>query len=448
MDRKLLLSVSVAASLISATAAQAVVIPGQVGGFGITPARRVVVGNPSLSLTPSTVLNNTNLTYAVQVFPILLNQSLSGAFTFDESKLSRNLSQLVLTASPTQFTLGPGQRRVVAVDWNLLPLGQKWVAVGVVFQGTPESQHGPLHVITRLLNINLLSEPGAGPIRGTFVGLFPEQFGKHVLRFLARVKNTGGGFGTPTDGRLTITNSSDQVVAAKPWTGDVIVPGAERDFPIDVTTQLPAGTYTATVTMNFGGHRSLSKSFRLVGPEQLPTPSIAVGAFNANATTGSPAQVTAVVRNTGSAPATVALQLFLGGPDAAPGTTALASGQVVFKKIAPGSTLHLSHLLGHGLPKGSYRAILTFTDPTGAPHMLEANFTTTPAKSFWSSLWGVLKYLLLALVILAVLAGVALLATRFRRRQQEMQAELAAARARMRAAGIEEDEREQAGVRD
>ena len=430
--------------LLGPPAAMAARLPGKTGAFGIQPARRQVVGSPGIALTPTTVSNTTSSPYEITVFPALLTQNLSGAFDFDSSSRNLHDSKLVLTATPDRFTLQPGQVTQVALHWNLLPLDKKSVAIGVIFQGVPQGQTATVHVIARLLSVNFLRRPGPAVTTGTFTGLYAEQFAPHALRLLARVKNTGQTFVSPSSGELQIRDATGRTVYRRPWAGEPILPGAQVDFPIDVKQQLPAGHYTATVTMDFGGLRSRSTTLVLVGPNQLPTPGILIRGFNASGTVGSPARLVATILSDGTAPASVKLHLFLGAAGSVPGNAALASSSLAYRALAPGSVSHLSRSLGKPLRKGSYRAILTWNDPTGAPHMLEADFTTTASRSFLQQLWAFISDnggIFIGLVILALLLAIAFLMQHMRRRQRRVEAELAAARALLELQGSSEASR-------
>ncbi len=437
--RNLFLALFFAALLAMPLVAAAVPLPGTTGEFGITPARRHVVGRPPLTLTPTTVINNTGSTYDVRVFPALLTQTLSGAFAFAETALNLNDSKSVLTAQPVRFTLAPGARQQVSLTWNLLPAGQKWVAIGVVFQGVARGQSGPVHIVSRLLSVNFLRLPGLNLIRGRFTGLYPEQLAPRVLHFLARVKNTGNRFWAPSDGRFVVRNSMGRVVFSESWLGDVVLPGAQRDFPIDVRKILPAGTYKATVSMKFGHHRRRSTRFTLVGPNELPTPAISIRSFNATGVIGGRARLTAQVLSTGSTPASVTVHLFLGVAGSVPGTPALATGQISYRDLRPGSVARISRALGGVLTKGAYRAILTWTDSSGAQHVLEADFTPTASKSLPRRIWDFIKshgLLLIALLALALLIAMAYLLRRARNEKRQSDAELARARVQMDAVAL------------
>jgi hypothetical protein len=422
---------------VGAQTAAAVPLPQATGGFGIAPARRDVIGLPGMALTPTNVVNRTNSNYQVTVFPAILTQELSGAFDFAETPQNLNNSKLVLSATPNRFEVAPGANRPVDLRWNLLPIGKKWIVMGVVFQGVAQGQSGAVHVVTRLLSVNFLRVPGLTNINGDFTGLYAQQFGRRGLRFTSRVKNTGDRFWAPSDGRLEIRDSAGKVAFSAPWTGSVVIPGAQVDFPVDVHQLLPAGRYTATTTMQFGSHRrSTSTAFTLVGPNQLPTPAITIRGFNANGEIGSPTKVSARIISSGTAPASVTVHLFLGNARSlGRGATALATGQVSYSHLAPGAVVKLSRGLGGSLHKGAYRVIATWKDPTGAQHTAEADFTATPARSWLDQIWSFIKehiVLFIGLLLIALLIAVAYLVRKWRERQRQIEAELAAARAQLR----------------
>jgi type II secretory pathway pseudopilin PulG len=136
----------------------------------------------------------------------------------------------------------------------------------------------------------------------------------------------------------------------------------------------------------------------------------------------------------------VTLHLFLANSQSiGRGATALATGTVSYVHLAPGRVVNLSRQLGAGLHKGSYRVIATWTDPTGAQHSLEADFTATPARSWLDSLWKFIKdniALFIGLLVIAVVIVLAWLVRRSRDSQRQTEAELSAARAQLRMARV------------
>jgi len=403
-------------------------LPAQ-GTFAISPSRRDLVGQPPVTLVPTRVSNTTPDSYDVRVFPVLLAQDLTGAFQFDERPPPLNTARTILNVSPSRFRLAPGQSHDVGLRWQLLPLGTRAAYVGVVFEGQPRRKGTSVPVISRLLSINFLRLPGRYHPDGVFTALHVIQFAPRVLRVLPRVRNTGDIIDTPRHGRLTINDSSGRTVYKTTWSGDVILPGAQREFPIDVHQILPAGRYTGHAAMSFGAHRhtTISTAFTLVGPNQLPTPSVKINNFAAHGEIGHPAHVSGHVQSTGTAPVNLDLTLSLyrvtgGLPEAKP----LASQQLHISDLAPGGTRPLDVKMARRLANGEYHVVAQYTDPTGAPRQLTSDFAASQDQGLFDRLKRFLDHHI-ALIILAI-ASLALALLAFRR-QRRLESELRKAKA-------------------
>ncbi len=401
------------------------------GTFSISPSRRDLVGRPPATLLPTNVSNTTRDTYAVHVFPVLLSQNLSGAFQFREDPAGLNDARNVLSAMPSDFTLAPGQTRQVALRWQLVPLNSRAAYLGVVFQGQPKVKGGSVQVVSRLLSVNFLRLPGTYHPSGVFTALHAVQFAPQKLRLLLRVKNTGDIVATPERGRVAIREAGGRVVFKGPWTGDVVLPGAQREFPVDVIPLLPGGSYVATAVMTFGANHNvkISVPFQLVGPNSLPTPAVRVDAFAAHGDIGGSAHVSGRVLSTGSAATNLDLGMSLyrvtnGQAAAAP----LSTRTVSFPGLAPQSERALSADLPGRLSAGEYRVVAHYTDPTGAPQEITSDFASTARQGFLDRLKLFFDrhttVLLVGLIGLVLLVLVMVLL----RRQRRLQAELRSAR--------------------
>lgn len=419
-----LLAVSFAAAPHAALAA---------GTFSITPSRRDVAGRPPVTLAPTQVRNTTGDSYDVRVFPVLLRQGLSGAFQFDETQRPLNAARTILDVTPSRFRLAPGGSREVALRWHLLPLSSRAAYVGIVFQGQARTRDGrSVPVISRLLSINFLRLPGRYRRSGEFTALSATQLRPRALSLLARVKNTGNAVGSPSHGRITINDSTGRRVYRARWRGDVILPKAQRDFPIDLRRVLPAGTYKAHVAMRFGASRreKIVDSFTLAGPGQLAAPRVKVSELGSQGEVGGRAKVTARVRNSGTAAAGLDLSLSLfavraGQPRAAP----LASGRIRISSVAAGGGEVLQQELGGKLASGQYRVLARYRDEAGALQELTSDFEATRHRGLLERLRlfadrnAVLIAVVLAAFAIAVFAFVLL------RRQRRLEAELQRLRA-------------------
>jgi len=406
------------------------------GTFAISPSRRDLVGRPPATLVPTRVSNTTQASYDVRVFPVLLEQDLGGGFRFDETPRPLNAARMILRASPSRFRLRPGQSRQVGLRWERLPIGARAAYIGVVFQGQARLKGGrSVPVITRLLSINFLRLPGRYHPNGNFTALNTIQFAPRVLRIVPRVRNTGDIVGSPRHGRLAIRDSTGRTVYKGRWKGDVVLPRAERDFPIDIHQILPAGRYSARVAMAFGAnrHAKIIKSFRLVGPNRLPTPAVNITDFAAHGQVGKPAHLSGSIRSTGTAPASVILSLSLfRAPGGVPDTKPLASAHLRFSRLAPGTRRSLDVDLARRLPEGDYHAVARYTDPTGAPQQLTSDFTATEDRSFFDRIRRFLQRHTTSLIILAIaILVIALLALALLSRQRRLKEELRRAQAEL-----------------
>jgi competence ComEA-like helix-hairpin-helix protein len=406
------------------------------GAFSITPARRNLVARPPTSLVPTHVANSTTTPYAVTVFPVLLAQDLTGAFTFSSDARDLQEASTILSPSLKSFLLEPGTSQNVSLRWNLLPVSSRAAYIGIVFQGEPRAAGHSVSVISRLLSINFLRLPGVYHSNGVFTGLPVTQFAPQVLRLLPRVKNTGDVIDSPQHGRLLIRDAAGHAVYKTHWTGDVILPGAVREFPIDVKQLLGAGTYTAIAAMSFGANHNakISTTFTLVGPNALPSPNVSIIGFAGQGGIGDPAHITAKVHSTGTAPVTFDLKLALYRlVSGLAGNTPVATTTVHFASLAPKSTTDLDEQLGK-LQPGQYHVIGSYTDPTGAPQQLISDFTATKHVSFWDRIKNFFSdHAVLLISLLALLLLAAALA-RLLRRQRHLEAALAAGAARSAAA--------------
>ena len=416
-----------AAASAHAAGAGTVTGPGQ---FAISPARRTVIARPPVTLAPTRVSNTTSTPIDVSVFPVLLHQQLSGAFIFSETPQDINAARLIVPVQPVSFTLNPGAARIVDLGWQLLPLKTRAAYIGVVFQGKPRTRAAQsLSVVDRLLSVNFLRLPGHFASGGTFTALRAQQFGPNDLRVLARVKNTGEVVEAPQDGRLKIVDETGRLVYRARWSGDVVLPRAQRDFTIPVAKALPAGVYTATATMRFGATQTaqISNDFVLTGPNQLPTPRIAVASLQGQGTIGGPAEISAQIRSVGNAPAGTTVRLALSATSAGvPIGNPIAQRSVSFARLAPGDTRDLDARLG-SLKSGGYRVTATYEDTPGSTQTLVTDFVATPARA--GSAGRFLRIHWVEILLAAAFIVIAFLGALMMRRQRHLQARLEALQA-------------------
>lgn len=401
------------------------------GQFGISPPRRHVVGEPGSELVPTTVINTTPDRYQVEVIPVLLTQELSGTFQYSSTPTDVATASRYLAVSPTSFDLTPDHQQRVTLHWSGMPPGKPELVIGVIFRGVAIHQNAPVHVASQLLSINFLRLPSATTVRGEFTRIQASQAPKRVLAITPRVENTGDRAWAPADANVVIRDATGTVVDRVPWFGDVVIPGAQRDFQVPVTKLLPAGHYTMQATMRFGARQTISGSFTLAGPNQLPTPTITVPYFNAGGAVGTPAVVATRVASAGSAPAGIALHVTVTGTGGrALGRYLHASTTLTYANLAPGAVRKRFLTLGPPLVAGDYQVTGTWTDAAGVPHTVQSGFTATIQPSSTNKLWhwftGHLVFILGALALVLIAAWLL-------RRQRRLERELAEAKAAARA---------------
>jgi competence ComEA-like helix-hairpin-helix protein len=389
------------------------------GLFSVSPARQVVVGNPPKRLPTYTVTNSTQTDLAVTVFPVLIDQDISGQFIFSEARGDLRAALNVLTPDRARFDLPSGSHREVVARWNQLPQGERTANIGLVFQSAAKPKDGQaVETVQRLLTISFMRRPGRYTSTGEFTGLRAEQGQERTLDLIARIRNTGELPQSPTKGVVRVRNAAGDVVFRSALAGDVILPGKQRDFPVTVKELLPKGEYTMSAVADFGQTRRMRVTgrFTLVGPNQLPTPHVVIQGFHGEGELGGDSAALGTVRNDGTAPADTSVRVEL--------YRLLANGQRPVKPISSEKLAFKAIPVGAGRPlrvdypklaAGSYRVIAVYRDTPETLQRVEDDFS--PAKAKDESGGGGPPVVAILIVLLLVLAlAAALLRERLRRR--------------------------------
>jgi hypothetical protein len=231
----------------------------------------------------------------------------------------------------------------------------------------------------------------------------------------------------PRRGQLAIRDAAGRLVYKRRWTGDVVLPGAEREFSVDVGRRLAAGRYTASARMRFGrGRRArTSRRFELVAPGRLASPRLALESLQARGTIGGEAHVTGVLRSIGTSTArtSVGIELYpfrRGVQASRPAVTKTAA----FAGLAPRSRRELEASLG-SVHRGHYRVRVTYADQPGSSQALLVDFTATPKEGVLRALEQLAKRHEVLLVLLAALLALGALTMVMLRRQRLLAARLA-----------------------
>ncbi len=415
---------SVAALAVAAAAVAMLVAPagaGASGGLALSPARIDAAVRPGAVLPPITLRNDTGRRLSVRAEVVAAGQRLDGLPSRQPQVDARSR---LATVSPARFTLRPGtSRRVRVVVTGATALRGRGSYGVVLFSATDAADlnaGGGTTVATRLrLGTNLLLRfPGDGRAHGTATGLRAEQAGPGRLRFVVRVRNDGRLHGRP-QARLRIRDAAGRVVARATFPSGAILPGAQREFPADITERLRAGTYVARSTVRLGRRRSSRMlRFKLAGPNLLPTPDLRIGSL----TTPSPDPDGAVevglgLINLGTAPAPVRGVLTVGAQGATP------AQRLAFRAddVAPGARRKVLLRL-KPVGEGAHELAVELRDGDRVVARRALVFRAEAGLGAWDRFrdWaaGHVELLLagFGLAFLALIAGAAVLVRRLQRR--------------------------------
>ena len=401
------------------------------GVLSMTPARRALTARPPVDLGATRISNSTRLDMRVTVFPALLTQELDGSFGFRETRRELNAARMIFPVEPRGFTLRPGQERDLRLRWALLPRKAKAAYMGLVVQGVPVAEGRGVGSILRLLGINFFKLPGRWSIEGRLTGLRGEQAEPRVLRFFPRVRNTGEIHEQPRGGNCSVAERGRGVrIRRLPFGRGVILPGYEREYPVLIRRPnvLPAGSYRMTCVTRFGDRRSTrTMDFRLSGPNTLPTAELRLRSIGASGEVGEAADVRAAIRNAGSKASRAALRVRIDRIPVGGAPVLAARGRFDQGTIGAGDTKDAEVSLGK-LVAGNYRVTVTLTDGRTALDEKTADFTASPARGFFQEIIDWLKDNLPWLIALLAILLILFLIWRQRKKQRELEEQLAEAR--------------------
>ncbi|HEY3758636.1 MAG TPA: hypothetical protein VGL37_02660 [Solirubrobacteraceae bacterium] len=398
------------------------------GAFSITPARRYIVAHPPLTLAPTGVANTTQVTLDVHVIPVLLSQLPSGAFSYELTPLALRAARGILSSDTSHFVLPPGASREVSLDWHDLPRRARTANLGVIYQAMPVARGTPVRIVEQLLGVDILRLPGHYRSSGQLTDLRVSQLKPRTLRLALDAHNSGQDLASPSRIALTIHDHTGRRVLARSLATDIVLPGATREFVLNLAHPLPAGSYTAIGHMAFGSSHDLATrtSFQLIAPNELPSSQMQLRLLTAQGAVSQGAQVAAQTKNTGSAPGTldVALRLYRLN-EGIPASRPIATRAFTTPPLAPGHTSQLREALGRGLHPGTYRLLADYHAIGGAPQTLIADFQAQQPLDLLAELRGISRehaLLLPGLLILATSVLLTLVLARERQHRDALQA--------------------------
>lgn len=396
-------------------------------GLQVTPTRIDTAVQRGDRLPPVRVTNNAPLTVAVDVAALRAGQELSGLPDYRLDAAARREGRRFLRVLEPRFTLRPRESRLVRARVVGGPqIGRGAYGVLLVSGRARDPEAGDegavVAPVVRLAANVLLRFSGRARPRGELTDLRAEQSGPRRLRFLARLRNRGSIHGEPR-GRLVIRDARGRARVRAELPAGNVLPGAEREYAVDVRRVLPPGEYTAVATAMLGPTRSRRKlRFRLVGPNELPTPALQLVALEPpEVEAGRAYAVRFELRNAGSAPAAARGELTV-GPQ---GGRTTERRQLEIADLAPGRTVDQEVELPP-VAAGSHQITVRFRDGDRVVAERSVTFTTGAARGLVERIldWMAAHLLvvfagfgtLLALVVLGVAMYVRSLQRRLRNR--------------------------------
>jgi len=295
--------------LIAACAMALTSTPASAGGLLVSPTGIDVKARPGTVLPPITVRNDSGRSLEVDVLAVPARQELSGLPVFDLSATSVAEGRTTLRVRPQRLRLAPGKTATVRVIAGRPPRrGQVGVYAVVAFTAhqTQKSKAGAVVAPTIRLTSNLLLRyPGRARPDGRATALRVEQGAKRTLRFFARIRSDGNVHVKPLT-RLTVTTAAGTQVFRHAVKPENVLPGFERELPLDVSKLLPAGRYHARIDARVGRRRSSrAVDFTLVGPNELPTAKLEIVSLQSpQPDAGDDFDVALALRNSGTGPIT------------------------------------------------------------------------------------------------------------------------------------------------
>jgi hypothetical protein len=333
------------------------------GGVKIAPSTLDVRARAGQSLPPVTFTNGTGRTLDVRAIAVPVSEGLDGMPVYSLSRAAREAGRRLVSLPRSTFTARPGASIRLRPRVGRPPHGRVGAYAAIVFLADPvgiatAKKGGTLVPRIRVAANVLIRFPGRVVRRGSVESLHARQGRGRTLDFVARLHNTGN-LHVRAPGTLRVRRVGGREVLRAPIEPSMVLPKTRRDLTATVRKLLPAGSYEAVVQARFGDVRARrATTFRLVGPNRLPTAEATIGQIAApGARPDERFDVTFDLESTGTAPLSGSTEVVLtpiggGSPSVLP--------PVALAGLAPGHHI-TARTRAPGLLAGVYRVDVTAT---------------------------------------------------------------------------------------
>ncbi len=382
--------------------------PAAAGGLLVSPSSIDQRVRPGSLLPAVTLRNDSDRAVVVRAFALRAGQELNGLPRWSVDRRSKRVGARFLRVSPRRFRLAPGQARPVRARVLARQPTRGRGSYGVlIFDTRPAGEDASGDAVVsanvRLAANILLRYPGRVRHRTLLEQVRAEQAGPRVLRFFARMANRGNLHVQP-HARMVIRDRRRRVVARSEFVSGNVLPRARRELTTELTKVLPAGRYVAYVTAR-AARRTTRKqlSFRLVGPNELPTAKLQIARLAApQPGIDEEFEATGELINRGTASARPRAVMTVSPLSGAP----LARRSLRLGALAPGRRASLSATFP-GLAEGEYRLSLSVAGPAGVADERTVVFAPGAQVSLWDRLldWAAAHVALLIVAFVAILVA-------------------------------------------
>ncbi|MFL5895564.1 MAG: helix-hairpin-helix domain-containing protein [Thermoleophilaceae bacterium] len=238
----------------------------------LRPSRAEGVLKGPLRVGPFGLINGTQISYGVTVFPIFLGQKRDGSLFVRDDPAALLRAKRYMRADLRRFPFPPGSSRTSPMLVRRVPRAHSLYG-GLVFQARPKRTKAAspqLSKVFRLTATVLLDPPQPRRhVRFAPELLRAEQAGARKLRVAVGVKNLGNYY-TPARGVFRIRAPDGHIVLRQGLRSLRILPGATVDLDGIVTKLLPKGDYSLDAVISGSGARATTHAtMRLLGPSTV-----------------------------------------------------------------------------------------------------------------------------------------------------------------------------------